>query len=265
MHTSADSTNPQRDDVYELWDRLAEFPASDGDAALTHLLTTLCAMVAAQNALWSVVVRLPSPAPKDPLFGWRPRLVRVLHPAPAMVASVQEQYDTLWSGRVDPSHVVAASGDEPFCANLLFEAMPAEWFEGEHYRRHYLEVGHGDSIQMRCSLNDDVRIHLFVFRDVRSPRFSAPDLERLSFVMHGLKWFNRQQLLSHGLLIANAPLTPAERKVLRGLLDGHMEKEIALKLDQSPNTTHFHVKSIYAKFGVRNRAALAALWLGKLR
>jgi DNA-binding CsgD family transcriptional regulator len=53
--------------------------------------------------------------------------------------------------------------------------------------------------------------------------------------------------------------------VLLALLDGHTEKQIAQTLDQSPNTTHFHVKSIYAKFGVRNRATLSALWLGKLR
>jgi hypothetical protein len=139
MLAFADSADPPaHDGVYALWDQLAEFSAGDGDAALTHLLTTLCAMVTAQNALWSVVVRLPSAAPKDPLFGWRPRLVRLLDPVPAMVASVQEQFDTLWAGHVDSSHVVAASGNEPFNANLLFEAMPAEWFEGAHYRRHYL-------------------------------------------------------------------------------------------------------------------------------
>ncbi|MCX5539272.1 hypothetical protein M3A49_07140 [Paraburkholderia sp. CNPSo 3076] len=110
MHPFADSANPAlHDGVFALWDRLAEFSAGEGDAALTHLLTTLCAMVSAQNALWAVVVRLPSPAPQDPLFGWRPRLVRLLHPVPAMVASVQEQFDTLWSGNVDSSHVVAAS------------------------------------------------------------------------------------------------------------------------------------------------------------
>ncbi|MGT2489516.1 hypothetical protein ACU4GD_00495 [Cupriavidus basilensis] len=88
---------------------------------------------------------------------------------------MQEQFDALWSGNVDSSHVVAASGRRAVRANLLFEAMPAEWFEGAHYRRHYLEVGHADSIQVRCSLNDDVRIHLFVFRDLQAPRFSAPD------------------------------------------------------------------------------------------
>ena len=38
MYLSTDSTNPQNQDVYALWDRLAEFSVGDGDAALTHLL-----------------------------------------------------------------------------------------------------------------------------------------------------------------------------------------------------------------------------------
>lgn len=265
MHPSVDSSHSENDKVYALWDRLAEFSAGDGDAALIHLLTSVCAMVAAQNALWSVVVRLPSPAPRDPLFGWRPRLVRLLNPLPAVATSVQEQFDSLWSPNVDLSQIMAVSGDEPFRTRRLFATLPPEWFEGEHYRRHYLEVGHADSISVRCALNDDVRIHLFVFRNAQAPRFSELDSSFLGFVMRGLRWFYRQQLLSHGLLIANASLTSAERRVLLGLLDGHTEKQIAQRLGQSPNTTHFHVKSIYAKFGVRNRSALAALWLGKLR
>lgn len=265
MHQSTGPANPQADSVYALWDRLAEFSAGDGDAALTHLLAGVCAMFAACNALWAVAVRLPSPAPADPLLGWRPRLVRLLHPVPAVAASVQEQFDTLWSSDIDPSQVLAVSGDEPFRTRLLFEALPPEWFEGDHYRRHYLEVGHADSMSMRCALNDDVRIHVFVFRDAQAPRFSAADCSLLGFVMRGLKWFYRQQLLSHGLLIANAPLTPTERRVLLEMLDGKAEKQIAQTLAQSPNTTHFHIKSIYSKFGVGNRSALTALWLGKLR
>jgi DNA-binding CsgD family transcriptional regulator len=265
MHLSTDSTGPQNQEVYALWDQLADFSVGDGDAALTHLLSALCTMLSARNALWGVVVRLPSPKRADPLLGWRPRLVRLLHPTPAVAASVQKQFDKLWSDNVDLSQILSMSGDEPFRVRLLFEALPPEWFEGEHYRRHYLDVGFADSISVRIALNDDVRVRLFVFRGAQAPRFSAQDGQRLGFAMRGLRWFCRQQLLSHGLLIANAPLTPVERKVLLGLLDGHMEKEIAQKLDQSPNTTHFHVKSIYAKFGVRNRSALAALWLGKLR
>jgi len=46
---------PPTPDVYALWDRLAEFSAGDGDTALIHLLTTLCAMIAAQNAPWPLL------------------------------------------------------------------------------------------------------------------------------------------------------------------------------------------------------------------
>ena len=263
MKPTTNSTDLQN--VYALWDHLADYSAGDSDAALTHLLGALATMLSASNVLCSVVVRLPTPKRDDPLLGWRPRLVRLLDPKPAVAASVQQQFDALWSTKLDLSQILSASGDEPFRVRLLFEALPPEWFEGEHYQRHYLDVGHADSISVRIALNDDVRIRLFVFRDAQSRRFSAQDGEHLGFVMRGLRWFHRQQLLGHGLLIADAPLTPAERRVLLALLDGQIERQIAQKLDQSPNTTHFHVKSIYAKFGVRNRAALAALWLGKLR
>lgn len=265
MKPTPDSKTAPCEDVYQLWDRLAEFSIADADVALMHLLAAIGTMLAARNVLWSVVVRLPSRARSDPLLGWRPRLVRLLHPMPTISASVQEQFDTLWSSNVDVSQVLAVSGDEPFRTRLLFEALPPEWFGGAHYRRHYLEVGLADSVSVRCALNDDVRIHLFVFRDAQAPRFRPADADLLGFVMRGLKWFYRQQLLSHGLLIANAPLTAAERRVLLEMLDGRTEKQIAQRLDQSPNTTHFHIKSIYAKFSVQNRSALAALWLGRLR
>ncbi|WP_375310568.1 helix-turn-helix transcriptional regulator [Bradyrhizobium sp. A5] len=265
MQLSTDPTDPQNQEVYALWDQLAEFSVGDSDAALTHLLSALRSMLSARNVLWGVLVRLPSPKRADPLLGWRPRLVRLLDPIPTVATSVQKQFDTLWSDNVDLSQILSMSGEEPFRVRLLFETLPPKWFEGEHYRRHYLDVGFADSISVRIALNDDVRIRLFVFRDAQSPRFTTQDGQRLGFAMRALRWFHRQQLLSHGLLIADAPLTPAERRVLLALLDGQTEKQIAQKLNQSPNTTHFHVKSIYAKFGVSNRSALAALWLGKLR
>jgi DNA-binding CsgD family transcriptional regulator len=251
--------------IYALWDGLAGYSGSEADAGLEYLLEALCTMLGAQNALWTVVVRLPSATSDDPLLGWRPRLVRLLHPVPEVLVSVKEQFDALWSPMVDLSQVRAVSGDEPFRTQRLFEALPPEWFDGPHYRRHYLDVGHGDSMSVRCALNDDVRIHLFVFRSTQAARFDADHCALLGHVMRGLKWFYRQQLLSHGLLVADAPLTPSERRVLLELLGGLAEKQIAQTLNQSPNTTHFHIKSIYSKFGVRNRSALTALWLGKLR
>jgi len=74
----------------------------------------------------------------------------------------------------------------------------------------------------------------------------------------------RQQLLSHGLFIANAPLTPAERKVLLGLLDGHGKADRARTRPKSEHDAFPRLVDL-RQFGVRNRSALAALWLGKLQ
>lgn len=257
--------NDRIDAIYALWEELADFPMGESDAALTHLLTSLCDMLGAQNALWSALVRLPTPLAGDRLEGWRPRLVRLLHPVPAVVESMRQQQDQLCSPEVDVSQVLAVSGDEPFRTRLLFETLPPEWFDGEHYRRHYLGIGFADSLSVRWALNDDVRVHLFLFRSAAAPRFTADDKAPLALAMRGLKWFLRRQLLGHGLLIASTPLTATERKVLRALLDGQGEKQIAQDLAQSPTTTHVQVKSIYGKFGVTKRSALTALWLGSLR
>ncbi|WP_286144420.1 hypothetical protein [Bradyrhizobium sp. NFR13] len=76
--------------------------------------------------------------------------------------------------------------------------LDGRWFEGKHYRRHYLDVGFADSISMRIALNDDVRIRLFVFRDAPVSRLTAQDGQRLGFVMRALRWFHREQSFSHG-------------------------------------------------------------------
>lgn len=251
------------DDIYALWDELGRFPASQSDDALNHLMSRLCALFDAKNALWSVVVRLPTPSHGDPLNGWRPRLVRLLHPLPALATSIRSQVDKLWQPKVDLSSIIGAAGDEPFLTRLLSEALPAEWFEGAYYRTHYLDVGHADHLSARSAINEDARVHLFLYRGIETPRFTADVKAPFTLAVRGLQWFQRQLLLSHGINVASAPLTPTERNVLLALLGGDTERQIADALNKRYNTVHSHFKSIYHKFGVRNRAALTALWLGQ--
>ncbi|MBI3466237.1 MAG: FHA domain-containing protein [Planctomycetes bacterium] len=56
-------------------------------------------------------------------------------------------------------------------------------------------------------------------------------------------------------------LSVAERPVLRLLLRGLSEREVALALDLSPATVHTHVGHIYRKFGVDSRSELMALFV----
>lgn len=56
-------------------------------------------------------------------------------------------------------------------------------------------------------------------------------------------------------------LSDAERRVLHPLLDGLSEKEVAFRLELSPNTVHHHVQAIYRAFKVSSRAELLAFFL----
>ncbi|WP_198153947.1 response regulator transcription factor, partial [Catenuloplanes japonicus] len=52
-------------------------------------------------------------------------------------------------------------------------------------------------------------------------------------------------------------LTPAEFKVAAHVATGLKQREIAAKLFLSPHTVDAHLRHIYAKLSINNRAALA--------
>lgn len=56
-------------------------------------------------------------------------------------------------------------------------------------------------------------------------------------------------------------LTRRELEVLSALANGRPNKQIAHEQGVSLNTVKFHVKNLYAKLGVRNRAQAVALYL----
>lgn len=56
-----------------------------------------------------------------------------------------------------------------------------------------------------------------------------------------------------------AKLAPSERKVLRQLLDGKSQKEVAAALGLTPDTVGFYVKVLLRKFDVRSTLELAVL------
>lgn len=88
-------------------------------------------------------------------------------------------------------------------------------------------------------------------RDVNSGRKYIPD--------------DLAKLLSENL--GQEELTPAENTVLRMIVGGLSNKEIAFALDVSENTTKTHVKNIFDKIGVSDRtsAATTAIKRGLVR
>ena len=250
--------------VYACWDKLADFNTARVDEALTFLLQSLCALVGAQNADWIGVVRLSDIQPGDPVNGWRPPVVHFLHPNERFSNTIKEKSRNLAHGLVNDVVIrfVAMSGR--FRACRLRDLEPPEWFDNAFYREHYQACGHDDAIYVAFPVNDDTESYFGIFRASGHPPFTPAERNTLAYALRGIKWFHRQLLLSHGLTIAAAPLTPLERKVLQGLLGGLAEKQIAADLGHSYHTTHEYVINIFRKFGVTNRAALTSLWLGRM-
>jgi DNA-binding CsgD family transcriptional regulator len=253
-----------RERVHGIWDRLADFDAAQVDGALTFLLQSLCALVGAQNADWFGVVRLPDSLPKDPVHGWRPPVVHYLHPSEKLLATVKDQTRKLEFGIADEVVVRMVGMSGHFRACRLRDIAPAGWFDSAFYREYYRDCGHDDAMYIAFPVNNDVESYFGLFRATGQPAFAAIERDAAAYALRGLKWFHRQLLLSHGLLIAETGLTPVERRVLKNLLTGLAEKQIAAELGQSYHTTHEYVTTIYRKFGVGNRAALMALWLGRM-
>ena len=65
-----------------------------------------------------------------------------------------------------------------------------------------------------------------------------------------------QQLLAAGQATLPVAIAPREREVLNGILENLSNKEIASRLNLAVRTVKFHVSSLLAKFGVRDRVGL---------
>ncbi len=248
------------EEVFRLWDELADFDASRSLAAACHLMSVLSTASKAWNATWAGAVRMPDPASGDPLRGWRVAAMQALLPV-APHRGEQHFWTILdaWERReIDPSFLLPLRNVGRFRSYSFRRELPQAWFDSPFYKQHYGSVGTFDAVFVAFPLNDDCESH-FGFYSAQT--FTDGEIRLFERAMRGLKWFHRQLMLSHGLLMASAPLTVTERRVLHMLLSRASEKEFGNHLDMAPSTAHQHVTRIYRKFGVRSRAELMSLWL----
>lgn len=246
--------------AYRLWDELTDFRITQPDQAAAHLMASLCEQVGAWNATWAGAICFAGDADHDPLKGWRVGAVQALRPvAPHPDARHFEEILEIWDKReIDPSFLLPMKGVGHFRSYSLRRELEPGWFEGPFYRMHYGSVGTHDAVFVAFPLNQHCESH---FGFYSSSTFTDEHIDLLCYVLRGIKWFHRQLMMSRGLLMASAPLTTTERKVLHLLLTKASEKEIAHAMTMATSTAHQHVTAIFRKFGVSSRAGLMSLWL----
>jgi DNA-binding CsgD family transcriptional regulator len=248
----------QAEQIHALWDDLSDFDVSQSEAAAAHLMQRLTDLAGVRNAAWAGALRVGGP--DDPLFGWRVAPVKTADPD---LRPDDARFNVLgaWDrSQIDPCFLLPMRNEGTFRTYSLRRDLPAEWFEAPFYRQHYGSAGIHDAVFVGFPLNKDCESH-FGFYSARP--VTDQGIELLAYALRGIKWFHRQLMLSHGLLLASAPLTPTEHKVLQLLLTEATEKTIAHQLGLAESTTHQHVVAIFRKFGVRSRAGLMSLWFNR--
>jgi DNA-binding CsgD family transcriptional regulator len=247
--------------IHQLWDEVAAFEAAESDAALLHLLGAVAGFVDAQNAYWMGAVRM-SDDEGDSLLGWRPRVIRYLQPLTNDEKFTQQRLKSIGRGQVDEATVAHARLAGTYRARRLRDLVSPAWFESETYQE-YVARGVYDSVVVVAPVSDVAEGYYGFLRMRPDDPFTEAQRDIAFYAMRGLTWFHRQVLLAHGLLAAQSPLSPAERRVLALLLTERSEKAIAAELSVSPATVHTYVRDVLRKFGVSGRNGLTALWLGR--
>jgi hypothetical protein len=233
------SMNPElQERIHALWDDLADMDATRFDAIADRLMVGLCELVNAQNACWIGSVHLSDAFPEDPVKGWRAIVVRYLYPTQPLDDGAKEQLKNLYRGVADETTVINVAAAGHFRANRLRDLVSDEWFDSDYYHCYYQGRGFNDAVFITFPVNADAESWFGVYRGIGKSDFTAEERDILAYALRGLKWFHRQLMLNHGLLIASAPLTPAERRVLQLLLSRASEKDIGVTLGLTVNSVH---------------------------
>lgn len=273
--------------LFDLWRKLAEFPASETDAALTCLQEWIASAVGADNVIWIGGVRVlqGDAAKRDAFLGWRLRDRVALGPDPEPYRKQLAQYfNAEHYGKLTPTyyqrsheaqkedHVgmdsrATMSGCGRFRAYRIRDRRYlnfAAFEQTAHYRRYYLEGGIHDRIMVGFPVTSDCESFFLIdrFRDDPPPRlFSLREATLAGDAVRGVPWLHRRLFLGNGLLMADKLLSPMERQILRALLTGVTERDLALATGQKVTTMHKYVTALYARYGVKSRPALLTLWL----
>jgi DNA-binding CsgD family transcriptional regulator len=248
--------------IHALWDELADFGAHESDAALAHALRALSDVTGAQRAFWLGAVRFGIDG--DPLGGWRMRAIRRMDPTPEDDRVYKFSRQRLDDGTADEVTRAQLREAGVFRARLLRELASPGFFATSDYDVLYRARNIRDAIFVACPVNEDAESYYGWYRiGAESGPFSPLERDVLAYALRALKWLHRRVMLHHGLLMARAPLTPMERRLVSLLLTDRSEKEIARDLAITLATTHTYITDLFRKFGVSGRSGLTALWLGR--
>jgi DNA-binding CsgD family transcriptional regulator len=213
----------------------------------THVLNRLLSLVGGRSAA-AIEMALPDEGPLA-----RPGTVININYGTEAEARHSERY-LVHNDPADPAlpEFIAARGRT---LTMVRRIEDKEFFRSPHFDivRRPFDIDH--SLYCRLTLPDGTDVSVGIQRCPGDPRFS----EREKAIVHLLH--------THAPHVYHVPgpapseydqLAPRLRPVLRYLLQGDAEKEVAAKLKLSRHTVHRYTQSIYRELGLHSRGELLA-------
>jgi len=163
----------------------------------------------------------------------------------------------------DPVQDVLAARDGRVITLARADAVAdADWYGSEHYLalRKPLGIDHALYIKV-VAASIERQTMVMLARAEGEPTFSQRDAYLVELCLSEMAWPYTPELDFTDPRIE--ALQPRLKKVMRLLLEGDSEKQVALKLGLSPHSVHQYVKQLYAQLEVNSRGELLAQWVGK--
>ena len=170
---------------------------------------------------------------------------------------VLHRYITSPSSRTDVfnTHAIPALLANPVCPRRSFLEDRA-WYRCENFEQTMRPWGFDDRIHGILKLPGGVMASMSLVREKNQAPFSERDCQVLAlFNTHVGSLYH---VAASPEMAAIEALPPRLRPVLRHLLDGDAEKQVALKLGLSRHTIHSYSKDLYRRFDVNSRGELLA-------
>lgn len=257
---------------YALWDALADMGSEAMDAsAVQFCMRQIASMIDAQGAFWGGTVRVGCNDldADDPYKGWRlGAWVSMEHTqanSPEWMHTAARVFNKSGPGDLGEAtrRVLAQTGE--FRVFALSKGMLdlEQYQQSDYYDYFYRQQGIVDRTWIVSPVNANSESCFCFDRCTGQSVFDGRDIKMAAETLRGIKWFHRQLMLSRGLGVAKESLTPAECGIVRELLSGSSEKEIASRQNLTPASTHQYVVRVFRKYGVRGRSEFMSLWLNK--
>lgn len=139
-----------------------------------------------------------------------------------------------------------------------------EWFETVFRPQHLQRMGWVDVASGIWFAARDRMVLLHVFRTAEQPPFSTEDRLLMALMVQAMAPLIDRELFEEDRYGMDR-LSKRQQEVLRHLLQGLSEKEIARALHRSVETVHNHVRAIYRHYDVNSRGELMAQFIDHSR